>query len=159
MGKKGRKRLQTNPGTLKTAHLACLWRPCHAWVRAPTFDAVISCHNWPIKCLAFSGAEVNFRGRACVNPRYIFFVFIKRGRCLCWNINESERSIQVTEQSVNHHLREFNILQGNTNELDPAKKMKVGGGRREGRKETLADKALDFENLRSPANAAPDWLG
>jgi len=31
------------------------------------------------------------------------------------------------------------------------------GGR--GRKETLADKPLDFENLRSPANAAPDWLG
>ena len=33
------------------------------------------------------------------------------------------------------------------------------GGRRRGRKETLADKPLDFENLRSPANAAPDWLG
>ena len=33
------------------------------------------------------------------------------------------------------------------------------GGRRRGRKETLADKLLDFENLRSPANAAPDWLG
>lgn len=31
------------------------------------------------------------------------------------------------------------------------------GGR--GRKETLADKPLDFENLHSPANAAPDWLG
>ena len=59
-GEKGRKRLQTNPGILKTAHLAC-----HAWVRAPTFDAVISCHNWPIKCLAFSGAEMNFRGRVC----------------------------------------------------------------------------------------------
>ena len=26
-------------------------------------------------------------------------------------------------------------------------------------KETLADKHLRFENLRSPANAAPDWLG
>ena len=35
--------------------------------------------------------------------------------------------------------------------------MKVGGGREgKGRKETLADKPLDFENLRSPA---PDWLG
>ena len=32
------------------------------------------------------------------------------------------------------------------------------GGRGRGRKETLADKPLDFENLRSPANAAPDWL-
>ena len=28
-----------------------------------------------------------------------------------------------------------------------------------GRKETLADKPLDFENLRSSANAAPDWRG
>ena len=33
------------------------------------------------------------------------------------------------------------------------------GGRGRGRKETLADKPLDFENLRSPANSAPDWLG
>ena len=33
------------------------------------------------------------------------------------------------------------------------------GGRGKGRKETLADKPLDFENLPSPANAAPDWLG
>ena len=32
------------------------------------------------------------------------------------------------------------------------------GGRGRGRKETLADKSLDFENLRSPANAASDWL-
>ena len=30
------------------------------------------------------------------------------------------------------------------------------GGRRRGKKEALADKPLDFENLRSPANAAPD---
>ena len=33
------------------------------------------------------------------------------------------------------------------------------GGRGRVRKETLADKPLDFENLRSPANAASDWLG
>ena len=33
------------------------------------------------------------------------------------------------------------------------------GGRGRGRKETLADTPLDFENLRSPANAALDWLG
>ena len=33
------------------------------------------------------------------------------------------------------------------------------GGRGRGRKETLADKPLDFENLGSPANAAPDWRG
>ena len=31
--------------------------------------------------------------------------------------------------------------------------------RERGRKETLADKPFDFENLRSPANAARDWLG
>ena len=48
VGKKGRKRLQRNPGSLKTAHLAC-----HAWVRAPTFDAVIRFHNLPIKCCHF----------------------------------------------------------------------------------------------------------
>jgi len=36
---------------------------------------------------------------------------------------------------------------------------KEGGGRERGRKETLADKPLDFENLRSPANGARDWLG
>ena len=34
-----------------------------------------------------------------------------------------------------------------------------GRGRGRGRKETLADKPLGFENLRSPANAASDWLG
>ena len=28
-----------------------------------------------------------------------------------------------------------------------------------GAKETLADKPLDFENLRSPANGVRDWLG
>jgi len=33
------------------------------------------------------------------------------------------------------------------------------GGWERGRKETLADKPLDFENLRSPANGARDWLG
>ena len=38
------------------------------------------------------------------------------------------------------------------------KKTERGGWER-GRKETLADKPLDFENLRSPANGARDWLG
>jgi len=32
-----------------------------------------------------------------------------------------------------------------------------GWGR--GRKVTLADKPLDFENFRSPAHGARDWLG
>jgi len=38
-------------------------------------------------------------------------------------------------------------------------KMKYGGGGGEGRKETLADKPLDFENLCPLANGARDWLG
>ena len=38
-----------------------------------------------------------------------------------------------------------------------SQKMKGGGG--EGRKETLAEKPLNFDNLRSSVNAAPDWLG
>ena len=33
-----------------------------------------------------------------------------------------------------------------------------GRGRGRGRKDTRADKPLAFENMRSPANAAPDWL-
>ena len=33
------------------------------------------------------------------------------------------------------------------------------GGRGRGRKETLADKPLNFENLRLPVKAVPDWLG
>ena len=37
-----------------------------------------------------------------------------------------------------------------------AKRRKKGWGR--GRKETLADKPQDFENLRSPANRAREWL-
>ena len=37
-----------------------------------------------------------------------------------------------------------------------AKIRKRGWGR--GRKETLADKPLDFENLRSPVNGAREWL-
>ena len=37
--------------------------------------------------------------------------------------------------------------------------MKEGGVGGEERKETHAHKPLDFENLRSPANTGPDWLG
>jgi len=36
---------------------------------------------------------------------------------------------------------------------------KERGGWERGKKETLADKPLDFENLRLPANGARDWLG
>jgi len=42
-------------------------------------------------------------------------------------------------------------------EREKAKNEIWGWGR--GRKETLGDKPLDFENLRSPANGARDWLG
>ena len=56
-------------GFWKPIHLAC-----HAWVCAPTFDAVISCQNWPIKSLAFCEAEMNFRGRMH-ETKLIFFVF------------------------------------------------------------------------------------
>jgi len=46
----------------------------------------------------------------------------------------------------------------------PARKMgrepkNERGGWGRGMKEPLADKPLDFENLRSPANGARDWLG
>ena len=69
-GEKERKEmLRQTPGFLKTAYLAC-----HAWVRASTFDAVIGRHNWPIKCLAFRGAEMNFRGSVW-NQNNLFFVF------------------------------------------------------------------------------------
>ena len=35
---------------------------------------------------------------------------------------------------------------------------KEGGGGGRGAKETLADKPLNFENLRSPANGVRDWM-
>ena len=34
-----------------------------------------------------------------------------------------------------------------------------GGGRGGEKKETLADKPLDFENSRSPTNGVSDWRG
>ena len=42
--------------------------------------------------------------------------------------------------------------------MNKSQKMETGEVGR-GRKEILADKPLDFENLHSPANTAPDWLG
>jgi len=47
---------------------------------------------------------------------------------------------------------------GKWGERESEPKMKYGGGGG-GRKETLADRPLDFENHRSPANGARDWLG
>ena len=42
--------------------------------------------------------------------------------------------IRLTEQSVNYHLREFNVPQKNTNELDPAGHI-AGNHRIRGQKE------------------------
>ena len=50
----------------------------------------------------------------------------------------------------------FSVLAAREMKQEPKNE---SGGRGRGRKETLADKPLDFENLRSPGNAAPDWLG
>ena len=46
----------------------------------------------------------------------------------------------------------FSVLAAREMKQEPKNE---SGGRGRGRKETLADKPLDFENLRS----APDWLG
>jgi len=51
----------------------------------------------------------------------------------------------------------FGALPARKMERERAKNEIWGWGR--GRKETLADKPLDFENLRSLANGARDWLG
>jgi len=50
----------------------------------------------------------------------------------------------------------FGVLSARKMGREP-KKRKRGWER--GRKETLADKPLDFENFRSPANGARHWLG
>jgi len=53
----------------------------------------------------------------------------------------------------------FGVLSAQKMGREPKKRKRGGGGWERGRKETLADKPLDFENLRSPANGARDWLG
>ena len=50
----------------------------------------------------------------------------------------------------------FSLLDERETKQEPKNE---SGGRGRGKKETLADKLLDFENLRSPTNAAPDSLG
>ena len=67
-GGEERKRLQTNPRILKTTHLAC-----HAWI-CTTFDAVISCQNWPIKYLVEQKQTLE---DACVKTEIIFFRILK----------------------------------------------------------------------------------
>ena len=70
----------------------------------------------------------------------------------------SERFRLVSEQrnTVEGRGRGLSVLTAREMKREPKSER---GGRGRGRKETLADKPLDFENLRSPANAAPDWLG
>ena len=74
----------------------------------------------------------------------------------------SERFRLVSEQrnTVEGRGRGLSVLTAREMKREP-KSERGGRGRGSwrGRKETLADKPLDFENLRSPANAAPDWLG
>ena len=74
-GEERKETLADKARILKTAHLAS-----HAWVRALTFDGVISCQNWPIKCLAFRGVEMNVRGRVCEAKIIYFLYFGTRGR-------------------------------------------------------------------------------
>jgi len=50
----------------------------------------------------------------------------------------------------------FGVLSARKMGREPKKERQ---GWERGRKKTLADKPLDFENLRSPANGARDWLG
>ena len=71
VGRKGRKRLQTNPEILKTTHLVC-----HTWVRAPTFHAVISCHNWPIKCLVVFDLIIRSHPSAEKEPIHCLFASV-----------------------------------------------------------------------------------
>ena len=62
----------------------------------------------------------------------------------------------VASVSVWFRSQERPVLAAREMKQEPKNESGVRG---RARKETLADKPLDFENLRSPANAAPDWLG
>ena len=59
-------------------------------------------------------------------------------------------SVQNSEQKKKRKITRNGIF-----DFDCARTNRLRGGR----KETLADKPLEFENLRLPANAVPDWLG
>ena len=62
-GKMVRKHLQTNPGILKTALLAC-----YAQVRTLPFDAVISCHKLTTKMFGLPWSRSDFSMK-CVEPK------------------------------------------------------------------------------------------
>ena len=65
----------------------------------------------------------------------------------------SVASVSVRFRSKERPRKGFSVLTEREMKREPENER---GGRGRGRKETLADKPLDFENLRSPANAAPD---
>ena len=116
VGKKGRKRLQTNAGILKTTHLTF-----HAWVRAPTFDAVISDQKnvWP----------------SVERKRTLeFFVSILSHNAVLHSGCSFSLRCNPFFGCVNHYPRKFNIPQKkkkkkNTNELGPAWKNIAGNHR------------------------------
>ena len=69
-------------------------------------------------------------------------------------VSEKDRGTELFRRKTEE--RRFSVLAAREMKREP-KDERGGWGR--GTKETLADKPLDFENLRSPANASPDWLG
>ena len=73
--------------------------------------------------------------------------------------SDSQRSKRFRLVSEQRNTEEGDFRFWPREKWNESQKVKEGGGGGEERKETLADKPLDFENLRSPANAAPDWLG
>ena len=64
--------------------------------------------------------------------------------------------VSVTDSLRSKRFRALSVLAAQEMKREPKNER---GGRERGRKETLADKPLDFENLCWPANAALDWLG
>ena len=72
MGKKGKETLADKPGIKKTAHL-----PTHAWVRAPTLDAVISCYKLTNKMFGLPWKGTWIFQDAC-GTKNSFFVFWKQ---------------------------------------------------------------------------------
>ena len=84
----------------------------------------------------------------------VFVVFVYKLVTKCWKNLSSLRSKRFKQ--AKDLGRGFSVLTGREMKREPKNERRERG---RGRKETLADKPLDFENLRSPANAAPDWLG
>ena len=67
--------------------------------------------NWHIKCLAFRGAEVNFRGRVCVwNQNNVFISEETRGRREWRTLNESERSMRALKLHTEFDLQSWSYF-------------------------------------------------